>query len=82
MRSIALTLECAQIGSGVRIFCRERFDIADFHVNLFYAGPFCARAEKPTPPTDDTRSVKCVSRDQKLHALSSAEVWADYNMLA
>jgi len=81
-RSIARTLEeRAEIVSSVWIFRGQRFDIADFHVNAFYARPFRARAEKPTPPPDDTRSVKCVSWNQKLDALSSAQVRSDYNVL-
>ena len=75
-------LKCAQIGGRAWIFRSERFDIAEFNVNAFYAGPFCARAEKPTPPSDDMRSVKCVSWTQKLHALSSAHIRSDYDALA
>ena len=77
----ALPGKGAQIGGGVRIFCRERFDVADFDVNALHARPFCARAEKPTPAPDHARSVKCISGNQKLHALSSAQVRSDYNML-
>ena len=30
-------------------FAGERFDIADFDIDFFYAGPFGARAEEPAP---------------------------------
>jgi hypothetical protein len=40
----ALPAECAEIVSGIRIFCGQRFDVAEFQVNSFYAWPFCARA--------------------------------------
>src|SRR6266478_1744126 len=74
-------LKRAQVGGRVWIFCCECFDVADLDVDLFYTGPFCARAKKPTPAPDDTRSVKRVSWNQKLHALSSAQVRTDDNML-
>ena len=74
-------LKRAQVGGRVWISCCECFDVADLDVDLFYAGPFCARAEKPAPAPDDTRSVKRVSWNQKLHALSSAQVRTDDNML-
>ena len=74
-------LECSQIVSDVRIFRGELFDIADFNVYSFDTRPFCARAEKPASAPDNARSVKCVSGNQKLHALSSAQIRSDYNML-
>src|SRR5437870_5510059 len=60
----ALPTERAEIASGVRIFRCQRFDIADFYINAFYAWPFCARAKKPTPAPDHTRSMKCISGNQ------------------
>jgi hypothetical protein len=42
-------LERSQIVGHVRIFRRQRFDIADFDVDFLYAQPFCARAEEPAP---------------------------------
>src|SRR5215831_2855077 len=67
------SLKCAQIVGDIWIFCRQRFDIADFDVDFLYAGPFCARAEKPAPLSDDACSVERITRDQKLHALAGAE---------
>ena len=59
----ALPGEPAQIVSCVRVFRRQRFDIADFHVNFLYAGPFCARAEEPAALSDDACSVERITRD-------------------
>jgi hypothetical protein len=42
-------LECAQILGGVGIFFGQRFDIADFDIGRFHAGPFGACAEEPAP---------------------------------
>src|SRR5947207_15921399 len=74
-------LKCAEIVGRAWIFRSQRFDIADFDVNSFYAGPFCARAEKPAPSPNNARSVERDSGNQKLHALSSAQVRSDYHML-
>jgi hypothetical protein len=83
VRSIAATfLERPQIVGHVWIFHRQSFDIADFHVNFLYTGPFCARAEEPAPLSDDPCGVKRITRDQKLHALASAEIWTNYGALA
>ena len=41
------TLERPQIVGHVWILRCERFDITDFDVQFFYAGPFCARAKEP-----------------------------------
>src|SRR5262245_23829505 len=68
------SLEYAQIVRDVWMFCRQRFDIADFDVDFLYAGPFCARAEEPAPLSDDACSVERIARDQKLHALAGAEI--------
>ena len=51
-------LECTQIVGHVRMFRRQRFDIADFDVDFLYAGPFCARAEEPAPLSHDPRRVE------------------------
>jgi hypothetical protein len=56
-------LERSQIVGHVWIFRRQRFDIADFHVDFLYAGPFCARAEKPAPLSDDACSVELIAWD-------------------
>jgi len=63
-------------------FRRQRFDIADFDVDFLYTGPFCARAEEPSPLSDDACSVERIARDQKLHALAGAQIWTDYKALA
>ena len=75
-------LECAQIGGHIWIFRRQRFDIADFDVDFLYAGPFCARAEEPAPLSDNPRSVERIARDQKLYALTCAEIRTDYGAFA
>ena len=59
----ALRGKCAQIVGHVRMSRRQCFDIADFDVDFLYAGPFCARAEEPTPLPDDACSVKRITRD-------------------
>jgi len=85
IRSIATTfLERPQIVGHVWIFCRERFDVTDFYINSFYTWPFCARAEEPAPNAfgDDARSVEGVARDQKLHALTRAQIRTHYGALA
>ena len=85
MRSIAATfLERPQIVGHVWIFCCQRFDVTDFYVNSFYAGPFCARAEEPAPNAfgDDACSVEGVAGDQKLHALTRAQIRTHYGALA
>ena len=76
------SLKCAQIVGDIWIFCRQRFDIADFDVDFLYAGPFCARAEKPAPLSDDACSVEGVTRDEKLHALAGAEIRTYDDVLA
>ena len=75
-------LECAQIVGNVWIFRSQRFDIADFDVDFLYAGPFCARAEEPAPLSDNPRSVERIARDQKLYALTCAEIRTDYGAFA
>jgi hypothetical protein len=75
-------LERSQIVSHVWILRRQGVDIADFDIDSLYAGPFCARAEKPAPLSNDARSVKRIARDQKLHLLAGTEIWTDYDMLA
>src|SRR5262245_50006893 len=55
------SLECEQIIGDIWIFCRQRFDIADFDVDFLYAGPFCARAEKPAPLSDDACNVERIT---------------------
>lgn len=76
------SLECAQIVGHVGILRRQRFDVPDFNVNFLYAGPFCARAEKPAPLADDTCGVERIAWDKKLHLLAGAEIWTDYDVLA
>jgi len=43
------------------------------------AWPFGARAQKPAPSPDYTRSVKSTAGNQKLHTLPATQVWTDYN---
>jgi hypothetical protein len=78
----ALSRKCAQIVGHIWIFRGEHFDIADFNVDFLYSGPFCARAEEPAPLSDDACSVERIARDQKLYALTSAEIWTDYGAFA
>src|SRR4051812_10862741 len=75
-------LECAQIVGHIWIFRCERFDIADFDVDFLYAGPFCARAEEPAPLSYHACSVERIARDQKLYALTCAEIRTDYGAFA
>jgi hypothetical protein len=75
-------LECAQIVRRVWISCCESFDVTDFYVNSFYAWPFGARAEEPAASSDDARSVEGVAEDQKLRALTRAQIRTDYGALA
>jgi hypothetical protein len=75
-------LKCAQIVGDIWIFCRQRFDIADFDVEFLYAGPFCAPAEKPAPLSDDACSVERITRDHKLHALTRVQIRTHDDALA
>jgi len=75
-------LERSQILSHVWIFRRQGVDIAEFDIDFFYAGPFCARTEEPSPLSDDARSVERITRDEKLHALAGAEIRTDYGKFA
>jgi hypothetical protein len=77
----ALAGKRAQIGGCVGIFCRERFDIANFDISGFYSRPFGARPEKPAARADHARSVKRIAPDEKLHALTFAQVRAHHNAL-
>jgi hypothetical protein len=76
------SLKFAQIVGEIRIFCRQRFGIADFDVDCLYSWPFRACAKKPTPLPDNTRSVESITRDEKLHALTGAKIRTDYGALA
>ena len=67
-------LKCAQIVGDVRIFRRQRFEVADFDVDFFYAGPFRARAKKPASLTNDAGRVESITRNEKLHALACSEI--------
>jgi hypothetical protein len=80
-QSCSPLLKRAQIGGRVWIFCGQCVDIADLDVDLFYAGPFGARTEEPIALADDSRSVKCIARDKKLHALTAAQVGSDNDAL-
>jgi hypothetical protein len=67
MRLLQLSLlKRSQIVSHVWIFRRQGVDIAHFNVDFLYAGPFCARTEKPAPLSDDARSVERITWDQEL----------------
>ncbi len=82
-RLIAATLlEYAQIGSDCGIFRRQRFEIADFHVCRFDTWPFRARTEEPATASGHARSVKRIAGNQKLDALTTAKVRADYDAFA
>ena len=65
----------------MRILRSQRVDIADLDIDLLYAGPFGAPAEKPAPAPNDACSVERIARDQKLHTLTRAQIRADYNVL-
>jgi hypothetical protein len=50
----ALPGKCTQIVGHLRIFRRQRFDIADFDMDFLYAGPFefenrTSNIDRPTP---------------------------------
>jgi hypothetical protein len=45
-------------------------------------GPFCARAEKPTPSSDDACSVERITWNEKLHALTRSQIRTDDDALA
>ena len=75
-------LECTQIDGHIWIFRRQGVDIAQFDIGFLDAGPFCARAEEPSPLSDDACSVERITRDQQLHALAGAEIRTDYGLLA
>ena len=62
-QSVLPLLKRTQIVGNVWIFRCQRFDVADFHVNSFYAWPFCARTEEPAALSDDACSVECITRD-------------------
>jgi hypothetical protein len=77
-------LEYAQVVSHAWIFCRQRFDIADFNIRRFYARPFGARTEEPSPKAfgDHACGVKRIAGNQELHALTTAKIRADYDAFA
>jgi hypothetical protein len=75
-------LESTQVSGGLRIFCGERIDIANLNISGLDAWPFGARAEEPAAISDDARSVEGVAGDQKLHALTRAQIRTDYGALA
>ena len=81
-QSVLPLLKRMQIVGNVWIFCCQRFDVADCHVNSFYAWPFRARAEEPAPLSNDPCSVERIARDQKLHALTRAQIWTNNDALA
>ena len=60
---LSASLKRAQVVRHVWIFRRQRFHIADFDVDLLYAGPFCTTAEEPAPLSDDAGSMECITRD-------------------
>ena len=76
-------LKCAQILGRVGIFFGQRFDIADFDIGRFHAGPFGACAEEPAPKAfgDHARCVKCITWNKKLDALTTPQIGTDYNPL-
>jgi len=76
------SLKRVQIVSHLWIFRRQGVDIAEFDIDFLYAGPFCARAEEPSPLSDDACRVERITRDQELHALAGGEIRIDYGMLA
>ena len=68
-----------EIPRDLWIFCRQRIGIADLDVSRLDSWPFGARAQKPVPSPDYTRSVKSTAGNQKLHTLPATQVWTDYN---
>jgi len=68
------SLERLQIVGYVWIFRGQRFNIPDFDVDFLYAGPFCARAEEPTPLSDDACSVESIARNHKLYTLPRFQI--------
>src|SRR6266404_4251378 len=80
-QSLLPLLKGTQIVGNVWILGCERFDVADFNVDFLYAGPFCASAEEPASLSDDACSVECIARDQKLHALTRAQICTDHGAL-
>src|SRR6266404_9767290 len=81
-QSLLPLLKGTQIVGNVWILGCERFDIADFDVDFLYAGPFCARAEEPTPLSNDACSVERIAGDQKLHTLTRAQIRTDDDAFA
>src|SRR5207248_2142403 len=73
--------EGAKIVGNLRIFRRQRIDVADFDVSWLYAGPFGARAEEPAVMSDHTGSVERIAGNQELQQLPAAQVVPNHNVL-
>jgi hypothetical protein len=72
----------AQIIGRVRLFFGQCIDIADFDVGWLQPRPFAACTQKPVALSDDTRRMKPVTWDKKLHALTAAQIRTDKDALS
>ncbi len=64
--------EGAKIVGNLRIFRRQRIDVANLDIDRLYARPFGARTEEPAPKAfgDHARCVKCIAWNEKLYVLT------------
>ena len=62
--------EGAKIVGNLRIFRRQRIDVADFDVSWLYAGPFGARAEEPAVMSDHTGQCGTYCRESGAAAIA------------
>jgi len=64
--------EGAKIVGNLRIFRRQRIDVANLDIDRLYARPFGARTEEPAVTSDHTRGVERIAGNQELQQLPAA----------
>src|SRR5436190_16841949 len=73
--------EGAKIIGNLRIFRRQRIDVANLDIDGLYAWPFGARTEEPAVTSDHTRGVERIAGNQELQQLPAAQVGPNHNVL-
>src|SRR6266480_3985231 len=73
--------EGAKIVGNLRIFRRQRIDVANLDVDRLYAGPFGARAEEPAATAYHAGSMERIAGNQELQQLPAAQVRPNHNVL-
>ena len=70
--------DSAQISRDTRIFLGKLVKVADLDIGRGHnARPLGARAQEPPTAPNQPRRVKCIARNEKLHALTAAQVGSD-----